>query len=81
MVGRSNNVPCKLRCNYCIIQQIDYLLENRVVGCTPEELAKEKFFLKKYEDQGWDNISYELENVEKYISHNNVRTVQECYKD
>lgn len=77
----SNNVPCKLRCNYCIIQQIDYLLENRVVGCTPEELAKEKFFLKKYEDQGWDNISYELENVEKYISYNNVRTVQECYKD
>ncbi len=75
----SNNSPCAIACDYCIIQKIDYLLTNRKIGCAPWELLTETKLNQSF-DIGEISVGTSIEgNVnEQYLSYDNLRTVQEC---
>lgn len=77
----SNNVPCAIACNYCIIQSIEYLMKNRTIGCFPKDLPK--FYnagkkvsigepLSKIKTKRIDSTN------KKLICYEDIRTVQVC---
>lgn len=76
----SNNIPCALACNYCIIQSIDYLMKNRRIGCSPKELAGLCEYHEHVEliEKASVSVEYSPETIKDMISYNNIRTVQEC---
>ena len=76
----SNNIPCSLACNYCIIQSIDYLMKNRKIGCSPKELLElcEHHEYRKPEENASVSVEYSPETIKNMITYNNIRTVQEC---
>ncbi|WP_349944467.1 hypothetical protein ABFV83_13175 [Lacrimispora sp. BS-2] len=71
----SNNISCKIACDYCIIRKIDYLLANRKIGCFPGEINKIE---TKHNKQVNEQNCIKKENISEMISYDNLRKVQEC---
>ena len=76
----SNNIPCSLACDYCIIKSISYLMKNRKVGCSPKELIDlcDNHVFRRLPSDASISVEYDSETIQNMISYNNIRTVQEC---
>lgn len=77
----SNNVPCSIACDYCIIRSIGYLLKNRTIGCFPKELPR---FYDVKKKKAFEEFSPNIrakrivsENI-KLTCYEDLRTIQVC---
>lgn len=72
----SENKPCNIGCDYCVMSQIDYLKDRSSVGCHPKDVQNIRI----------DNTPKEAINIEKidksteYYSYKDLRRGCECIK-
>lgn len=69
----SENNPCNIGCDYCVMSQIDYLKDRNTVGCHPKDIANIRI----------DNTpkpEIEISPIEEYISYKDLRKQCECIK-
>ena len=67
----SENNPCNIGCDYCVMSQIDYLKDRSSVGCHPKDIEKIRI----------DNTPKDAINIvstNKYISYKDLRKQCEC---
>lgn len=69
----SENKPCNIGCDYCVMSQIDYLKDRSSVGCHPKELQNIKIDVTPKPE-------IEIQQIEKFISYKDCRKQQECIK-
>ena len=69
----SENKPCPIHCDYCVMSMIDYLADRSSIGCHPKDIINIRI----------DNTPKEAVLVKKkgeYISYKDCRKQQECIK-
>lgn len=67
----SENNPCNIGCDYCVMSQIDYLKDRSSVGCHPKDIEKIRI----------DNTPKDAINIvstNQYISYKDLRKQCEC---
>lgn len=69
----SENKPCNIGCDYCVMSQIDYLKDRSSVGCHPKDIQNIKI-------DRTPKPAIEIEHKEKFISYKDCRKQQECIK-
>lgn len=69
----SENKPCNIGCDYCVMSQIDYLKDRSSVGCHPKEI-------KKIRIDTTPKPEIEINHKEEFISYKDCRKQQECIK-
>ncbi len=75
----SQNRPCQINCDYCIIREIEYLETNCQIGVRPDEIENyAKTSKRNFRDTNWEKGKYELVDNKEYIGYNSVRTIQNC---
>lgn len=70
----SENNPCNIGCDYCVMSQIDYLRDRSSVGCHPQEVENIKID-NTYKESVVDTLP-----IEEYYSYRDLRRQCECIK-
>lgn len=75
----SHNVPCEIACDYCIINNIEYLSgKNRFIGCFPADIIE---YTNDSQNQILNLQNIGVKNDSKnpsIIFYDDIRTVQNC---
>jgi len=71
----SNNDPCPIKCNYCVMSMIDYLSDRKPVGCHPKDLLN-----LTIDNTPSETIVDDIIPKELYISYKDCRVQQDCIK-
>lgn len=69
----SDNKPCNIGCDYCVMSQIDYLKDRSSVGCHPKDIQNIKI-------DKTPKPAIEIEHKGEFISYKDCRKQQECIK-
>lgn len=69
----SENKPCNIGCDYCVMSQIDYLKDRSSVGCHPKDIESLKI-------DRTPKPSIKIEHNGEFISYKDCRKQQECIK-
>lgn len=69
----SDNKPCNIGCDYCVMSQIDYLKDRSSVGCHPKDVQYLKI-------DTTPKPAIEIEHIGEFISYKDCRKQQECIK-
>jgi len=70
----SENNPCNIGCDYCVMSQIDYLKDRSTVGCHPKDVENIKI------DNCHKDSVVDTSPIEKYYSYKDLRRQCECIK-
>lgn len=69
----SENKPCNIGCDYCVMSQIDYLKDRSSVGCHPKEI-------KNIRIDTTPKPEIVINPNKEFISYMDIRKQQECIK-